>query len=140
MTAAGPAPDSGESAEAPFTEQDQKRRQGLIAMVREGREADRQNANKWGPLYKWFRDELGVGDGRNGGDVIGKVITETKQIGNRIDEMAKSDPKYAVISLEPGVTSERVLRAMRRRTNLGSLRCVLFLDQLTPSVFVVFDE
>jgi hypothetical protein len=116
------------------------RRRGLVQAMRDGTRADRHNANKWEPLYRWFRDELGVGTGAGGGPVIGKVITETKQIGNRIDEMAKTDPRYAVISLLPGVTSDKVLSTMRKRASLPSLRCVLFLDDLTPSRLVVFDD
>jgi hypothetical protein len=115
-------------------------RDALLAKVQQGLDADRQNGAKWDPLYQWFHDALGVGSGARGGDVVAKVITEPKQIGNRIDEMAKSNPRYAVISLTDIVTADAVLRFMRQRASLGSLRCILFLQGTEPHRFIVFDD
>jgi hypothetical protein len=114
-------------------------REGIIATVRHGLEASRNDASKWDPLYRWFADELGIGDGQRGGPVIGKLVTEQKQIGNRCDEMAKSTPEYAVISVLGDVTPEHMLNAMRKRGRLPSLRAALFLREATPVRLVIFD-
>jgi hypothetical protein len=114
-------------------------REGIIATVRHGLEASRNDASKWDPLYRWFADELGIGDGQRGGPVIGKLVTEQKQIGNRCDEMAKSTPEYAVISVLGDVTPEHMLNAMRKRGRLPSLKAALFLREATPVRLVIFD-
>jgi hypothetical protein len=114
-------------------------REGIIATVRHGLEASRNDASKWDPLYRWFADELGIGDGQRGGPVIGKLVTEQRQIGNRCDEMAKSTPEYAVISVLGDVTPEHMLSAMRKRGRLPSLRAALFLRETTPVRLVIFD-
>jgi hypothetical protein len=114
-------------------------REGIIATVRHGLEASRNDASKWDPLYRWFADELGIGDGQRGGPVIGKLVTEQRQIGNRCDEMAKSTPEYAVISVLGDVTPEHMLNAMRKRGRLPSLKAALFLREATPVRLVIFD-
>jgi hypothetical protein len=115
-------------------------RNGVLAVVKHGIDASRNDSSKWDPLYKWFADELGVGDGQKGGPVIGKLVTEQKQIGNRCDEMAKSNPVYAVISVLGDVTPEHMLNAMRKRGRLPSLKAALFLREATPVRLVIFDE
>jgi hypothetical protein len=115
-------------------------REGLLAAVKHGLDASRNDSSKWDPLYRWFFEQLGVGDGQRGGPVIGKLVTEQKQIGNRCDEMAKSAPQYAVISVLGDVTPEHMLNAMRKRGRLPSLKSALFLRETTPIRFVVFDD
>lgn len=114
-------------------------RQGLLAAVKHGVEASRNDSSKWEPLYQWFADQLGIGNGQRGGPVIGKLVTEQKQIGNRCDEMAKSAPQYAVISVLGDVTPEHMLNAMRKRGRLPSLKAALFLQETKPVRFVIFD-
>lgn len=118
----------------------QRLRDGIIDAVRHGIGASRNDASKWDPLYRFFADELGVGDGQKGGPVIGKLVTEQKQIGNRCDEMAKSNPVYAVISVLGDVTPDHMLNAMRKRGRLPSLKAALFLREATPVRLVIFDE
>ncbi|MDT5153388.1 MAG: hypothetical protein QOI01_5121 [Mycobacterium sp.] len=118
----------------------QRLREGVLDAVMHGIEASRNDSSKWDPLYQWFAVELGVGDGQKGGAVIGKLVTEQRQIGNRCDEMAKSSPEYAVISVLGDVTPEHVLSAMRKRGRLPSLKAALFLRESTPDRLVIFDE
>ena len=125
--------------EFPDADDPERLREGIIATVRHGLQASRNDASKWDPLYRWFADELGIGDGQRGGPVIGKLVTEQKQIGNRCDEMAKSTPEYAVISVLGDVTPEHMLNAMRKRGRLPSLKAALFLREATPVRLVIFD-
>lgn len=118
----------------------QRLRQGLLAAVKHGVDASRNDSSKWDPLYQWFAEHLGMGNGQRGGPVIGKLVTEQKQIGNRCDEMAKSAPEYAVISVLGDVTAEHMLSAMRKRGRLPSLKAALFLQETTPVRFVIFDD
>ncbi|SEM09036.1 hypothetical protein SAMN04515665_1307 [Blastococcus sp. DSM 46786] len=115
-------------------------RETLLEAVREGLGAPRNAANKWAPLYTWFASEFRTEENGRNRSVIGKVIVESKQIGNRVDEMAKWDPKYAIISCMDDVTPDKVLRAMRQRASLPSLRCILFLEEDRPSRIVRFDD
>ena len=118
----------------------QARRQALLQAIQAGLEAPRNNSRKWDKLYEWFASELKVGEAQGGGETIGKVITAKKQIGNRLDEMAKSDPRYAVIALLEGVDSDSVLAAMRKRGRLPALEFVFFLNGTMPGRLVVFGD
>jgi hypothetical protein len=107
-----------DESEDPDPDAPHRLREGVLDAVRHGIEASRNDSSKWDPLYQWFAAALGVGDGQRGGPVIGKLVTEQRQIGNRCDEMAKSSPEYAVISVLGDVTPEHVLSAMRKRGRL----------------------
>lgn len=126
--------------EQPDIDKLQGLREGILAAVKHGVEASRNDSSKWEPLYQWFSEQLGIGNGQRGGPVIGKLVTEQRQIGNRCDEMAKSAPEYAVISVLGDVTPEHMLSAMRKRGRLPSLKAALFLQETTPVRFVIFDE
>jgi hypothetical protein len=125
-------PDSGSDADLA------KQKTALLEAIQAGVTAQRQNANKWEPLYRWFEDVFGIQGGTSGG-VIGKVITESKQIQNRADEMVNKNPKYAVISVLGDVDPDNVLRVIRTR-NFPALKFILFLRELSPDKLVIFDE
>jgi hypothetical protein len=115
-------------------------RGGIVEAVKHAIDAKRNDASKWDPLYQWFANELGVGDGKRSGQIIGKLVTEQKQIGNRCDEMARYSPEYAVISVLGDVTPGQMLHAMQQRGRLPSLKAALFFNGTTPDRLVVFDE
>ena len=110
----------------------------FIGHVRSGINAPRNNSAKWNPLYKWFRDELGIGDGKVG-TVVAKVIVDPRQVGNRVDEMAGKFPNYAVISVIGEVTIEKTLLRIFEQPALASLKAVLFLQNDVPDRVVVFE-
>lgn len=114
------------------------RRREFLGALRAGIEAPRNASNKWDELYGWFGRYANLPEGTDSG-VIGKVITERKQIGNRADEMVRHDPKYMVISLLGDVEPAAVLRAIGAR-RFPSLRCVLFLRETLPISLVVFGD
>lgn len=80
-------------------------RQQVIAAVDSAVKADRQNAAKWSPLYAVFKNELGVPPGDGG--VAAKLITQEKQVSNRIrKELSDQRPRYIVLSILDDVTLE----------------------------------
>lgn len=94
-------------------------------------DAPRQSAAKWSDLYEWFKDELGVSGGR-GGDAGAKLLTEDKQLSNRIrKELADLNPRYIVLSLLDDVSLDSTLGFLKD-AHLPRARSALILEGTTP--------
>lgn len=102
-----------------------------------GIDANRQNSAKWQPLYDLFEREFGL----TGREVTAKLLTEYKQISNRIrKELAEYDPKYVVLaSLYADFDEDVVLRNLTL-ANLPAIKCAVLCDGKKPALLVVYQR
>lgn len=107
----------------------QQDRAGLLASVQKAIDAERNNNQKWRPLYEWLENRFPGAIRR--GDVAGKLLTEDRQRGNRMAELARSDPKYVVFTTLTNVDLDAVRRDLAT-TDLPHARATLVLEQQTP--------
>lgn len=109
---------------------------GLIAAVDAAISANRANAAKWDSLYEWFQHEFGLGLG----NVVGKLLTENKQLSNRIKkELPQKEPKYIVLC---AIGDDFGLADVERHlagANLPHANCVLLLQANTPKMLIVYE-
>jgi hypothetical protein len=107
----------------------QNDRADLLAQVQKAIDAERNNNQKWRPLYEWFEDRFPGAINR--GDVAGKLLTEDRQRGNRMAELARSDPNYVVFTTLHGVDLDAVRRDLAQ-TDLPNARATLIIEEQTP--------
>ena len=108
----------------------QQDRTDLLAGVQKAIDAERQNSQKWKPLYDWFSDRFGSAVGR--GDVAGKLLTEDKQLSNRLEkELPQLNPKYIVLTALQGVDLDAVRRHLAQAV-LPQARMALILQGQAP--------
>ena len=108
----------------------QKDRTDLLAQVQKAIDADRQNAQKWKPLYEWFLERFSPAVHR--GDVAGKLLTENRQLSNRLEkELPQLNPKYIVLTALEGVDLDAVRRFLRQ-ADLPEARTALILQGQNP--------
>lgn len=108
----------------------QKDRADLLAEVQKAIDADRQNSQKWKPLYEWFSQRFATAVHR--GDVAGKLLTEDKQLSNRLEkELPQLDPKYIVLTALQTVDLDAVRRHLRQ-ADLPEAHAALILQGQTP--------
>jgi hypothetical protein len=111
-------------------------REAFLEQVQAAIDADRQNARKWQPLYDWFESRFGVRGGR-GQEVGAKLLTEDKQLSNRIrKELGEFNSIYVVLSALQGVSIDDAIRFLQD-TNLPRLKCVVILRATQPADFLV---
>lgn len=112
------------------TPQHQADRADLLSEVQKAIDADRQNAQKWKPLYEWFEGRFPGAVNR--GDVAGKLLTDDRQRGNRLAELARQrTPRYVVWTNLPDVDIDLVRRDLPD-VDLPDLRAALILEETTP--------
>lgn len=108
----------------------QKDRADLLANVQKAINADRQNSQKWKPLYDWFSERFPSEVHRGG--VAGKLLTEDKQLTNRLlKELPQLDPKYIVLTALPEVDLDAVRRFLRQ-AHLPEANAALILQGQKP--------
>jgi hypothetical protein len=107
-----------------------KDRADLLAEVQKAIDADRQNSQKWKPLYEWFSQRFSTAVKR--GDVAGKLLTEDKQLSNRLEkELPQLNPKYIVLTALKGVDLDAVRRHLRQ-ADLPEAHAALILQGQAP--------
>lgn len=111
------------------TPQHQEDRDDLLNAVQEAIDAERNNNQKWRPLYEWLEERFPGAVRR--GDAAGKLLTEDRQRGNRMAELARSDPKYVVFTTLQKVDIDAVRRDLAT-TDLPHARATLILEEQTP--------
>lgn len=111
--------------------------ESLKTAIRHAIDADRQNSAKWNPLYDWFSRNLGI----EKGEVAAKLLTENKQLSNRIKkELTQKEPRYAVLTmLDADFDESDVLRHLRDAV-LPRTRSVLITLAGSPRRLIVFEE
>lgn len=102
-------------------------RGNLDEAIRHAGSVARNDRSKWDAAYEVFADELGVTTG-----VIGKLLTQEKQLGNRIvKEMSEVNPRYIILSIVAGGDDEvRLSRVQETLTKakLPAARCTLIVE------------
>jgi MoxR-like ATPase len=85
-------------------------------------------------MYEWFEDRFGL----KGGTVGGKLLTEDRQLSNRIEkELARLDPEYIVLCALSVVNLEAVRRHLKS-ARLPKAKAALILQEQTPVEFQVY--
>ncbi len=113
---------------------------GFRSVVREGINANRNNAQKWGPLYEWFSRHLNVIGGGPGTEVAAKLLTQAKQLDNRIQkELAQYNPKYVLLVCLPEIDEQVVIKKLSQ-ANLPRAQCAMILEVDRPTNLIVYEE
>jgi hypothetical protein len=113
-------------------------RAALENAIQEMLDAHRNNNKKWEPVYGWFRDRFGVEGGR-GGSVAGKLLTEAKQVPNRIrKELPEMTPEYIILTLLPEVSLDDAIEKLRQ-AYLPKAKLALIFENTTIKKVLVFD-
>ncbi len=100
-------------------------REALDKAIARAAEANPNNNVKWNPAYNAFAEHLGVQTG-----VVGKLLTEERQLGNRIREMAVANPRYIVLSTVVGGRNDVSLSKLKKELSEATLpaaRCALIV-------------
>ena len=102
-------------------------REALDQAIAHAGEVSRNDRSKWDLTYEAFAEHLGVETG-----VVGKLLTQEKQLGNRIvKEMSEVNPRYVVLSYVAGgeteVRPERVTATLDK-AKLPAARCALIVE------------
>lgn len=111
--------------------------EGLRTAVQYAIDANRALATKWRPLYEWFRSEFGL----EAGSVAGKLLTESKQLSNRIKkELPQNEPRYVVLcaigdDFDVGDVERHLAGA-----NLPRANCVLIFEDADPTKLIVYQQ
>jgi hypothetical protein len=111
--------------------------EGLLKAAIAAINADRQSAAKWDPLYSWFEQRLGV----DRKDAAGKLLTENKQLSNRIKkELPQKNPRYVVLcAIGTDFDTEDVMRHLSE-ANLPNARCAVLLENTKPVRFIIYEN
>ncbi|HSR94638.1 MAG TPA: AAA family ATPase [Solirubrobacterales bacterium] len=102
-------------------------RDALDEVIAHAGEVARNDRSKWDPTYQLFEEQLGVRSG-----VIGKLLTQEKQLGNRIvKEMSEVNPRYVILSIvvdpDEEVRLSRVQETLAK-AKLPAARCALIVE------------
>lgn len=111
--------------------------EGLRAAVQYAIDANRALATKWRPLYEWFQGEFGL----EVGAVAGKLLTENKQLSNRIKkELPQNEPRYVVLcAIGDDFDRDDVERHLAG-ANLPRANSVLIFEGADPKKLIVYQQ
>ena len=108
--------------------------------IREGIGAHRHNARKWDPIYRWFSHHFNVTGGGPGTEVAAKLLTQAKQLDNRIQkELAQYNPKYVLLVRLPEIDEQVVINKLNQ-ANLPRAQCAMILEADRPTNLIVYEE
>lgn len=109
------------------------------AAVQAAVDADRQNSAKWKPLYRWYAKAFAA-QKANPDDITGKLLTEDKQLSNRISkELAADNPRYVVFARLPEVDAAKVREELLTLAALPRAAWTLLCDGSNPVRLLVHD-